>query len=57
MTNTPPQPGDRYSDAEIAALRRQKARMVADARAEQDRRGGRAVHPRILAARAAGRNV
>lgn len=48
---------DRFSAEEIAALRAQKARANADARAEIARRGGRPVHPRILAARAAGRNV
>lgn len=55
MTQTTP--GERLSDAEIAQLRAQKVRAVADARAELARRGGRPVHPRILAARAAGRNV
>lgn len=50
-------PGQRYSEAEIAQLCAQKVRANADARAELDRRGGRPVNPRILAARAAGRNV
>lgn len=50
-------PGERFSDAEIAQIRAQKVRAIADARAELDRRGGRPVHPRILAARAAGRTV
>lgn len=50
-------PGERLSHAEIAQIRAQKVRAIADARAELDRRGGRPVHPRILAARSAGRNV
>lgn len=51
---TPPQT---FTDAEIVVLRQQQSQAVADARAESERRGGHPVHPRILAARAAGKTV
>ncbi len=47
----------RYTDAEIAALRAQKKRASETAKAEIERRGGQPVNPRILAARAIGKNV
>jgi hypothetical protein len=52
-----PQPAERLSETEIAAVRAQNVRSIADARAEAERRGPRPVHPRILAARADGKTV